>query len=84
MLIKVQLHTILQRQTPQGSISQVELELPEGSTLADVLAALEVKLPEEALLLVVNGRMADLDTRLQDGDYLNLMPALSGGDFPRL
>jgi hypothetical protein len=33
----------------------------------------------ENLLLVVNGRMAELTQTLQSGDKVNLMPAISGG-----
>lgn len=79
MKLDVQLHTILQRQGPQGPIGRLEVVLPEGSTLADLLRYLEVKLDPDALLLVVNGRMAELNTRLHEGDRVNLMPALSGG-----
>ena len=45
----------------------------------DLLARLEIELSPDALLLVVNGRIVELDYELQDGDAVNLMPALSGG-----
>lgn len=75
----VHLHTTLQRQTPQGLLRKLAVDLPEQSTLADLLDHLKVELPVEALLLVINGRVADLEQVLQDGDEVNLMPALSGG-----
>ncbi|MCK4900004.1 MAG: MoaD/ThiS family protein [Anaerolineales bacterium] len=36
-------------------------------------------LDPDALLLVVNGRVAELNQTLQEGDKVNLMPAISGG-----
>jgi molybdopterin converting factor small subunit len=77
--ITVHLHTILQRQTPEGLQRRLELDLPPGTTLADLLVRLEIELDPEAMLLVVNGRIADLAYTLKDGDTVNLMPALSGG-----
>jgi sulfur carrier protein ThiS len=79
MNISVQLHTILQRQTPEGRLDRLEVELPEGSSLADLIEHLEITLDIEDLLLVVNGRTAELDTPIQDGDQVNLIPAISGG-----
>jgi sulfur carrier protein ThiS len=76
--ISVHLHTILQRQTPEGPVGRVDVCLPEGSTVADLLEHLEVALEPDALL-VVNGRMAELQQTLQEGDQVNLMPAISGG-----
>ena len=55
------------------------MSLPLNSTLADLLDYLEIELEPEALLLVVNGRTAELTQTLQDGDHVNLMPVISGG-----
>jgi len=60
-------------------MGRLVMELPEGSRLADLLAALALPLPEDALLLVINGRMAGEKEELQDGDQVNVMPALEGG-----
>lgn len=77
--IVVHLHTILQRQTPDGLVSLLEVQLPPGSTLADLLSNLQIELAPEHLLLVVNGRIAELSQVLAEGDQVNLMPAMSGG-----
>lgn len=79
MQVSVYLHTILQRQTPQGVVRQLEVTLPPGSTLLDLLGALNIALDPDQLMLVVNGVMADEHTPLSDGDRVNLMPAISGG-----
>ncbi len=79
MKVTAHLHTILQRQTAEGLIRRLEVELPGGSRVSGLMDALEIGLPEEALLLAVNGRLADADTVLQDGDQVNIMPGISGG-----
>ena len=73
----VNLHTRLRRRTPQGTVRRLELDLPAASTVADLLHAVEIG--PKGLLLVVNGRTADLGQALADGDEVDLIPALSGG-----
>jgi sulfur carrier protein ThiS len=80
MVITVHLYTILQRPSPDGLQRQLELSLATSSTIADVITALAITLPVDAMLLVVNGRVADTQTRLNEGDHLHLMPAMSGGN----
>jgi sulfur carrier protein ThiS len=75
----VHLHTTLRRRGPGGVVRQLETELPEGGTLADLLASLELKPEAGAVLLVVNGATADPSLRLRAGDEVHLIPALSGG-----
>jgi len=77
--VTAHLHTILQRQTPEGLIRRLEVELPGGSRVADLLLKLEIMLPLDALLLAVNGRVADPEQILKEGDQVNIMPAISGG-----
>jgi molybdopterin converting factor small subunit len=79
MLVSVYLHTVLQRHTPQGIIRQLEVSLPAGSDLTDLLRELQVEYDPEQIMLVVNGVMSDEHTLLADGDRVNLMPAISGG-----
>ncbi|OGO38004.1 MAG: hypothetical protein A2W35_00760 [Chloroflexi bacterium RBG_16_57_11] len=79
MRISVYLHTILQQQTPQGTVRQLEVTLPNGSNLLDLLGELNIELDPDQIMLVVNGVMADEHTPLSDGDRVNLMPAISGG-----
>lgn len=79
MIITVYLHTILQRQTTDGLKNRLEVKIPPGSTLVDLLKALKVDIDINSLLLVVNGRSAELTQLLNDGDQVNLIPAISGG-----
>jgi len=79
MILTVHLHTILQKETPEGLQNRVEVNMPAGSTLGDLLASLEITQHPDSLLLAVNGRVADIDQVLRPGDQVNLMPAISGG-----
>ena len=56
----------------------LEVELPESSTLADLVA--HMGLPREELkLMFVNGRARELDHRLDPGDEVGLFPPVGGG-----
>lgn len=79
MKVSVHLHTILQLQSPDGVIRQVDLDILEGSTVSDVLTTLGVTIDIDSLLIAVNGRVADADQSLNHNDKINLMPAISGG-----
>ena len=77
--VTVHLHTILQRPTPQGLQRVLSVDLPENTPMNDLLESLEIELPQDALLLAVNGRTVDIDRLLIDGDQVRIMPAISGG-----
>ena len=79
MKIEVHFHTTLQRQTPQGLQRCIDLEIPPGSTLGDLLGLLEIELEPENLLLVVNSKVVDVTHILNDGELVSLIPAMSGG-----
>jgi sulfur carrier protein ThiS len=75
--IGVKLYFHLQKYSPSGE-SAFEMELPRGSTPANVLAGLG--LPEEVpKVILVNGRPAGLHTPLSLGDSLVIFPPLEGG-----
>ena len=52
-------------------------ELPEGTTVADVIADLE--LPDNPRIVFVNNRHAPEDSTLHDGDRLAIFPPVAGG-----
>jgi molybdopterin converting factor small subunit len=79
MQLQVHLHTIIQRQTPDGLVSRLDVVMPQGSTLMDLIEHLDIELAPEHMLLAVNRRMAEPGQMLHDGDMVNLMPAISGG-----
>ena len=58
-----------------------EIELPAGSTAADVWPALELGAEPAGLLVAVNKSYAPRDSVLVDGDEVALIPPVSGGAF---
>ena len=57
------------------------LELPDGATVADVWAPLELGEEPAGLLYAVNKAYAGPSTPLTDGDEVAVIPPVSGGDF---
>ena len=79
LTVSVHLHTTLQRRTAQGTLRRLDMTLPPGSTLADLLDRLALPRRDESILLAINGRQADAGHVLHDADEVHLIPALSGG-----
>jgi sulfur carrier protein ThiS len=79
LVVTVHLHTVLQRETPGGRLRRLQVSLPATSTVADLLAHLELRPDPEWTLFVVNGRQATPTQALREGDEVHLIPALSGG-----
>lgn len=53
-------------------------ELPEGSSVEDILRSLDI-IPDEVAICLVNGRDAKEHHTLGDGDTLALFPPVGGG-----
>ncbi len=80
MKVTVHLHTVLVKKTPEGLLRKMDVDAPEGCTIEQLAQQLQILLPLEALMLAVNGRVASEGQRLEEGDQVNIMPAISGGD----
>jgi len=77
MRIRVELQTYLARYAPDGA-QAFELEVPQGATVRSIIRRLDI--PEEmAGVIVVNGQSEELETALNVGDRVTLIPPLSGG-----
>ncbi|MBC7223097.1 MAG: MoaD/ThiS family protein [Anaerolineae bacterium] len=76
MKVTVHIHGGLLRYT--GGVAQMDLDLPEGATVADAMARVGVP-SEEVFTTVVNRKIVPEDTVLQDGDRLDLVPPIPGG-----
>ena len=61
-----------------GRFGKRTMELPEGTSLRDLVRQLEIP-EEEVALPLINGRYGDLDRRLADSDVAALFPAVAGG-----
>ncbi len=77
MRVTVELQAYLEQYSPDGQ-AVFEYTLPDGATVQTLVRRLSV--PEEmASVIVINGRSADFDDPLQDGDRVILIPPLAGG-----
>ena len=59
----------------------VEIDLPDGSTAADIWPALDLGTEPPGLLLAVNKQYVPRETVLVEGDEVALIPPVSGGAF---
>jgi molybdopterin converting factor subunit 1 len=81
MNIQVRLFATLRQ---QAGWAQQRLELEDGATLADALAALDravpaLNLPKRTIYVAVNQEYAKGAQVLQDGDEVAIFPPVSGG-----
>lgn len=58
-----------------------EIDLPDGSTAADIWSALDLGTEPPGLLLAVNKQYVPRETVLVEGDEVALIPPVSGGAF---
>ncbi len=67
---------------------EIELDLPEGSRVIDMLKYIETKFPrlkltgksdKRTFILMKGGRWPELDDLLKDGDVYALFPPIGGG-----
>ncbi|MBO8168212.1 MAG: MoaD/ThiS family protein [Thermoanaerobacteraceae bacterium] len=78
MQLEVRLFANLRDYLPKDSKGQVKVELPEGSTAADLIKHLNI--PRDLpLIIMVNGRREPENHVLQDGDRVGIFPPVGGG-----
>jgi sulfur carrier protein ThiS len=80
MIIKAKIFPSLRHYLPNSKrhINGHKWDIPKGATVAKALEMLS--LPKwEIKLLLVNGRHANMDSVLSDGDVLQVFPLLPGG-----
>lgn len=79
--VQIKLHTILQKQTPEGRIDTINLTLKNGSSIRDLVALLDLEMSTDEILFVINRQNVHLDDVIKDGDEIHLIPAIAGGQF---
>jgi molybdopterin converting factor small subunit len=77
MEVKVKLYAWLAKYRPDAE-GEFPVELPEGSTVSDLMEELRIP-PGSAALAIVNGSQQKKSTILQDGDEVSLFPPVGGG-----
>ena len=75
MLVSVRLFAGLRE---RAGAAHVDVELPDGATVADLLAAME--LAPRSCVAAINREYADPGARIAPGDEVALVPPVSGGD----
>lgn len=77
MQITILLFGMHRERLAKATRGRLELALPDGMTLRDLLAKLEI---QGGVLATVNGQQEkDLDRPLADGDEVSLVPPVGGG-----
>jgi MoaE-MoaD fusion protein len=78
VIVRVRLFAALRERAGSGA---VELELGDGSTVADVWPALGLGDEPLGIVYAVNRAYADRTASLAGGDEVAVIPPVSGGDF---
>lgn len=80
MEIQIRLLAGYRRYLPEGHDVQAGYshQVPAGTTVADVLAGLPIP-PDDVPTFFVNGRHAERDRVLAEGDVMAVFPAAGGG-----
>jgi sulfur-carrier protein len=77
MKVQVELQAYLDQYSPNGQ-SEVEVDVPEGARVADILQKLTI--PEDMAQVIIVGNVnAGTDHPLSEGDRVTLIPPLAGG-----
>lgn len=74
MLVKVKLFATFRK----GRFNERELELPDQTTLSDLLE--QLKIPQkDAKILLVNGLATSVEQKLENNDVVIIFPLVAGG-----
>ena len=63
---------------PEAKNGVVELDVPHGSTVYDVISRFDIPLNDESVI-VLNGLTVDLNTPLKEDDMVTAFSAIAGG-----
>ena len=79
MEIKIVLYSILRQKLPSEARGRTTLDLPEGSTLRDLVTRMDFKIP---VVCALNGQIErDLMYQLKAGDEVHILRPSGGGSL---
>ena len=79
MKVKVKLYGTLGLHIPEYKPLQgLDVEIPDGATVKDLLAHLEILDPRRAAV-IANGRVLKADDKVKDGLSLDVFQSIQGG-----
>ena len=80
MRIELRLFASLRKKLPVDSPrGKCELDLPEGSTLSDLLQQMDIPRASAQMVLFNGEQDRDFERRLQEGDVVSIFPPVAGG-----
>ena len=79
MIIQVHLSEAVINRSPKLAAGQsIEVHLPDGARVADLLQRLDLAKPGDAVV-VRNRKVQQADSLLNDGDCVTILPVVEGG-----
>ncbi|HUU96010.1 MAG TPA: MoaD/ThiS family protein [Phycisphaerae bacterium] len=79
MNVKVKLYGTLSQRFPGYQPSQgIEVEIPDGTTVKDLLTLLEISESQRAVV-IVEGRILKVDDEIRRGVPVSVLQAIHGG-----
>ncbi len=78
MTVEVRLFATLRRHAPASPNGVMAVEMPAGSTVLELVRALNLD-PKEVHLIMVNGTGCGFEQPISDGDRIGLFPPVGGG-----
>ena len=79
MRMRVKLYGTLSQQFPDYRHSEgIEVEIPEGTTVKDLLARLEIS-ESQGALVAMEGRILKANDKMKRGVSVNVLQAIYGG-----
>jgi sulfur carrier protein ThiS len=79
MKVKIRLFGTLSQKFPGYRPSEgIQIEIPDGATVKDLLAHLEIPV-ERGAAVIANGRVLDDNDEMEDGSSLDIFQSISGG-----
>lgn len=64
---------------PEANGNKLEIEIPEGTTITELMSRYSVPLSEESVFLINGFTPKSLNQELVDGDVLTAFSAIAGG-----
>ena len=77
MKVRVEFQTYLDQYSPNGD-NVFTYEMPDGSTIGDMLRRLQVP-PELSAVIAVGDEAATIDHEMSEGERITVVPPVSGG-----
>jgi sulfur carrier protein ThiS len=79
MKLRVKLYGTLSQRFPSYQHSQgMEVEVPDGATVKDLLALLEIS-ESQGAVVIVEGQVLKADDKMRCGVPVNVLQAIGGG-----